>query len=91
VLRDPAVAVPPGADLAAEALSVERSSAVRRALGIFRTGWQQRICRATGAAEEIVRVVEEFGLREVEPPPLPTRNTEDDLGVVCWMAVLPPR
>ena len=43
-----------------------------------------------GAAREIVAVVERFGLRAVEAPILPEPITADDLGVVCWMAVLPP-
>lgn len=89
VLRDPAVALPPGADLADEALSVERSSAVRRALG----GVQDRVLGAEitldEAAVQIVAVVQDFGLQPVEPPPLPEKIGEDDLGVVCWMAVLP--
>jgi hypothetical protein len=32
----------------------------------------------------------ELGLRGVEPPTPATPVTVDDLGVVCWMAVLPP-
>jgi superfamily II DNA or RNA helicase len=91
VLRDPAVALPPGADLADEALSVERSSAVRRAIGDV----QDRVLGAAisrdEAAAEIVRVVQDFGLQPVEAPPLPEKITEVQLGVVCWMAVLPSR
>ncbi len=91
VLRDPAVALPAGADLADEALSVERSSAVRRAIGDI----QDRVLAAQisrdEAAQEIVRVVDEFGLQPVESQALPEKITVDDLGVVCWMAVLPSR
>lgn len=90
VLRDPAVGLPLGADLADEALSVERGAAVRRALGQI----EERVSRAEitldQAAAEIVAAVGDFGLQPVEPPPLPQKITEDDLGVVCWMAVLPP-
>jgi hypothetical protein len=89
LLRDPAVALPPGADLADDVLSVERSSAVRRAIGEI----QDRVLAATisrdEAATEIVRVVEDFGLQPVGPPPLPEKITAEQLGVVCWMAVLP--
>jgi hypothetical protein len=46
------------------------------------------ISRDTAAAE-IIQVVENFGLRPVEPPPLPEKIDADDLGVVCWTAVLP--
>ncbi|MGH7722756.1 MAG: hypothetical protein ACRENL_08005 [Candidatus Dormibacteria bacterium] len=41
------------------------------------------------AATRIVGVVAGFGLRPVEAPPLVDPITEDDVGVVCWMAVLP--
>ena len=89
VLRDPAVALPAGADLADEALSVERSSAVRRAIGEI----QDRVLAAEisrdEAAQEIVRVVNDFGLQPVESQALPEKITAEQLGVVCWMAVLP--
>lgn len=42
-----------------------------------------------GAAERIVAVVRELGLRPVDPPPLLERIDVEDLGVVCWMGVLP--
>ena len=90
LLRDPLVALPPGADLADEALSVERSSAVRRAIGEIQERTLAGAISRDDAALQIVRVVEEFGLQPVEPPPLPEKITTDDLGVVCWMAVLPP-
>lgn len=89
LLRDPAVALPPGAELADEVLSVERSSAVRRAIGeIQDRALGHEISRDEGA-EQIVRVIEQFGLQPVDPPPLPEKITADDLGVVCWIAVLP--
>jgi superfamily II DNA or RNA helicase len=90
LLRDPAVALPPGAELADEVLSVERSSAVRRALGGVQDRVLGRQISRDEAATEIVRVVEGFGLQPVEPPPLPEKITVEDLGVVCWMAVRPP-
>lgn len=43
-----------------------------------------------GAAIAIVDVVKSFGLQPVEAPPLLARITEEDLGVVCWMVVMPP-
>jgi superfamily II DNA or RNA helicase len=90
VLRDPAVALPPGADLAADVLSVERSSAIRRALGEVQDRVLAGAMSRDEAATQIVRVAEDFGLQPVEPAPLPDKITVDDLGVVCWMAVLPP-
>jgi hypothetical protein len=89
VLRDPGVALPPGADLADEVLSVERSSTVRRALGGVEERLLAKEISQDEAAAEIVRVVEDFGLQPVDPPPLPEKITSDELGVVCWMAVLP--
>jgi superfamily II DNA or RNA helicase len=88
VLRDPSVVLPPGANLAAEALSVERSSAVRRALGDVQERLLDRNVSRDEAAAEIVSVVEQFGLQRVEAPPLVERVSADELGVVCWMAVL---
>jgi hypothetical protein len=90
VLRDPGVAYAPGADEAEEALSVGRSSAVRRALGATETRVHAGDLTIDEAAVAIVGVVEQFGLQAVEEPPLPQRITVDDLGVVCWMAVLAP-
>ena len=90
VLRDPAVALPPGADLAAAALSVERTSAVRRGLGEIQDRVLAGEISRDEAATQIVRVAEGFGLQPVEAPPLPEKVGVDDLGAVCWMAVLPP-
>ena len=89
LLRDPAVALPVGAGEAAEALSVERSSSVRHALGDVRGLVQDGLISRDEAAVKIVEVVENFGLRAVEPPPPLEVITEDDIGVVCWMVVLP--
>jgi len=91
VLRDPQVALPPGAELADEVLSVERSSAVRRALGEVEASLLAGEISRDEAAVRIVAVVQEFGLQPVEAPPLPETIGADDLGVVCWMAVLPSR
>ncbi len=90
VLRDPGVAYAPGAEEAEEALSVGRSSAVRKALGSIETRVHAGELTIDQAAVVIVAVVEQFGLQPVEAPALPDRVTADDLGVICWMAVLPP-
>ncbi len=90
LLRDPQVALVEGAELAEEALTVARSSTVRRALGEAEEATITGQISRDEAARRIVAVVEEFGLRPVPPPPLPRRITADDLGVVCWMGVLPP-
>ena len=92
VLRDPTVTLPVGSeqvDEADAALSVERSSAIRRALRKIQDRLDTAEISRDKAATEIVEVVAEFGLRPVDPPPLPERIGVDDLGVVCWMVVLP--
>ena len=90
LLRDPSVLLPPGAAEAEEALSVERSSAVRHALGTIRASVLEGTVSREDAARRIVEVVESFGLQPVEPPPLLEPIEESDIGVVCWMAVLGP-
>jgi hypothetical protein len=89
LLRDPAVMLPTGAAEAEETLTVERSSTVRHALTEIRGHVVQGTISRDDAARQIVEVVESFGLQPVEPPPLLDPITEDDVGVVCWMAVLP--
>lgn len=89
LLRDPTVLLPEGAAEAEEALSVERSSTVRHALTQVRSRVVEGTISRDDAARQIVGVVESFGLQPVEPPPLLDPITEDDVGVVCWMAVLP--
>lgn len=93
LLRDPSVSVPIGGkdlDEADEALSVERSSSVRRVLREIQDRLDSSEISRDTAAAEIIRVVHDFGLRPVKPPPHPQKINPDDLGVVCWMAVLPP-
>lgn len=88
LLRDPTVILPEGADAAAEALAVERSLAVRRALNDIRADLtSERIARNV-AAERVVGVVQRAGLRAVSLDELPEEIDADELGVVCWMAVL---
>jgi hypothetical protein len=89
VLRDPAVALPQGATEAELSLSVERSTTVRHALGEIRNAVSEGSISRDQAAERVVGVVRSFGLQPIDPPePVPV-ITEDDVGVVCWMAVLP--
>jgi superfamily II DNA or RNA helicase len=89
LLRDPTVILPEGAERAAEALAVERSTAVRRELnGIAAEAREERISR-NEAARHVVELVERLGLQPVRVDDVPAEITEDDLGVVCWIAVLP--
>lgn len=90
VLRDPAITLPAGAAEAEQALSVERSSAVRQAIAEIRRQTVDKVISRDQAANRIVGVVGSFGLQAVEPPPALTVIDESNVGVVCWMAVLPP-
>lgn len=89
VLRDPAALLPEGAESAYDALSVERSRTVRSALGAIRKDLANETISPTEAAQSIVDVVRSYGLRKVAPPDPMEEITEEDLGVVCWLAVLP--
>jgi len=89
LLRDPTVLLPVGGADAEEALTVERSSTVRHALTEIRTQVVQGALSRDEAARRVVEVVEAFGLQAVEPAPLLDPITEEDVGVVCWMVVLP--
>ena len=89
VLRDPAVPLPDGAAVAEAALRAERGGSVRQALGVVQRETNDGAISRDEAARRIVEVVESYGLRPVEPLPPLEPITEDDLGVVCWMGVLP--
>ncbi len=71
-----------------EALGVGRNQLVRRALSAIRKRVQDEALGLTAAADLVVSIVEEFGLRP-EPQPLdqPEPITEADLGVVCFQVV----
>lgn len=89
VLRDPTVPLPDGAANAEAALRVDRSGTVRQALGRIQRATDDGSLSRTEAAREIVGIVDSFGLLPVEPPPPLDPISEEDLGVVCWMGVLP--
>ena len=91
LLRDPAVMLPPGAAEAEEALSVERGSNVRQALNEIRALVAEDTISRDDAARRIIEVVGSFGLQAVEPGLALEPIDESDIGVVCWMAVLPSR
>jgi hypothetical protein len=88
LLRDPTVILPEGAEAAVEALSVERSSAVRRALNEIRADVDGESISRNEAAVQIVDLVNRLGLRPVAEDDFPEEIGAEDLGVVCWMAVL---
>ena len=89
LLRNPAALLPEGAETAYQALSVDRSRTVRTALGAIRRDLTNEHITPTTAANRIVEVVQSYGLHKVEPPEPLTHITENDVGVVCWLAALP--
>jgi hypothetical protein len=66
-----------------------RSGAVRRALNEIAAELREEHISANEAAVRVVELVRRLGLRRVEKD-FPDAIGEDDVGVVCWMAVLPP-
>ena len=90
VLDHPDVSSSPGARAAYEALEIERGSQIRQALGSIRRELDREAMNPTEAARQIIDLVEFYGLRDIDPSAPPPEITEDDIGVVCWMAVLPP-
>ena len=89
ILGDPEVALPDGAEQAADVLSVGRGSIVRRSLGQIRRRVAAKEISKSQAAVEIVELVQSEGLRPVDPPERPEPISESDVGVVCWMEILP--
>jgi superfamily II DNA or RNA helicase len=89
VLRDPSVILPTGAEAADDLLAVPRGSAVKAALSEVQRRVANRRLSGNQAADEIVDVVDDFGLTPVPSQPILEPIAEDDLGVVCWMRVLP--
>ncbi|MCY3850951.1 MAG: helicase-related protein [Acidimicrobiaceae bacterium] len=89
LLTNPSISTPPNASEAYEALGVERGSQVRQGLGTIRRNLSNEVIDITQAAQGIVDTVAFYGLRPVDPPTPPGSITEEDIGVVCWMAVLP--
>ena len=87
ILGDPEVALPDGAEAAADALAVGRGSIVRRTLGQLRRRVTARELSKTQAATEIVALVQSEGLQPVDPPARLAPITEADIGVVCWMEI----
>ena len=90
VLRDPNVSLPVGAEDADELLSVPRGAVVRASLSEVQRSLVARAVSSNVAAERIVAMVREYGLTPVPPPPALAPINEDDVGVVCWLRVLPP-
>ncbi len=66
-----------------------RRSGVRQALNDVRAVLADGAISRDEAARRIVKVVGTFGLQPVEPPPILEPIEESDVGVVCWMGVLP--
>ena len=89
VLRNPLALLPKDAEDAYLALSIDRNQPVRSALGAIRREPTSDLISPTTAAARIVEVVRSYGLRPIEPSEPLTPITEDEIAVVCWLAVLP--
>ena len=48
-------------------------------------------CYPSATTGEWLDLVEFYRLHDIDPSALPHEITEEDIGVVCWMAVLPPQ
>lgn len=88
VLRSPDLPRDERYNRAESALSVGRDQLVRRGLSSVRAALAADEITEQGAADRIVEVVDQFGLRPVEKSTMNRRAIGyDDLGVVCWMEV----
>ncbi len=74
-----------------EALSVGRNNIVRHELSELRREREAGGISLADCARRIVDVVRQFGLRPVPIPQAPQPINEEDLGVVCYQVVAPPR
>lgn len=92
LIRDPSVnySSEGRAEQAVAALSVARSTSFRRGVTELEARTDAGEMTRDEAAEAIIELVEEFGYRPVSALARPEPISQDDLGVVCWMAVLPP-
>lgn len=88
LLDDPNVSTRLPATEAYEALSIERGGAVRQALGAIKRELDAKAIDPIEAAQRIIDAVAFYGLTKVDPPEPRQPITEEDIGVVCWMAVL---
>ena len=91
LLSEPQLAASAEAVDAYDVLGVERGTAVRQALGTVRRELDAEDIDPIEAAGRIVEIVAFYGLSKVDPPEPLLPITEEDVGVVCWMAVLPDR
>ncbi len=88
-LSEPYLVTSADAADAYDVLGVERGGAVRQALGAIKRELDAKAIEPIEAARRIVEVASSYGLRKVDPPVPVLPITEEDIGVVCWMAVLP--
>ena len=63
---------------------------MRRALNEIRAELGEERISANEAASQVVALVQRLGLRRVTTDDVLEPITEDDVGVVCWLAILAP-
>jgi superfamily II DNA or RNA helicase len=89
VLRSPDLPAKPEYNIADEALGVGRNQLVKRRLSEVRRSFAEATLGLQEAADAIVGVVDEFGLRpEARPAEPPSPIAPEDLGVVVFQVVL---
>ena len=89
LLDQPDVSSLAAARAAYDALEIERGGQVRQALGRIRRDLADQTLNPDEAARQIIDLVDFYGLRDIDPATPPADLTEEDIGVVCWIAVLP--
>jgi len=91
ILRDPSLPAWPEFEEADTALSIPRGHPVLRALSQVKRRLEAKEIDQLQAAQAVVNVVKEFGLRPVQAPAVPPRMlAPEDVGVVVYQVVLPP-
>ena len=70
-------------------LGHERGTAVRQALGTIRRDLDVKATDPIEAAQQVVAVITFYDLGKVDPPEPLLPATDSDIGVVCWVVVLP--
>lgn len=91
ILRNPDVPDEKKYDDADSALSAGRNALVKRELSRLRRDRAEGNLSLVECAERIAGVVEKFGLRPVGEPKATMPASKDDIGVVCYLVVLPAK
>ena len=89
ILGAPDAPAGPEYNAAADVLLAPQAAPVLRALSALRREYSEGGMSLHDCANRILEVIQRFRLRPVALPEAPAPITPDDLGVVCYQAVLP--